>query len=97
MKLAANLATRAARQFDAWAVPPTHAMAHSFARVFGDHTFFIDRHGLSIVEVLDDAEAVPVEHGRVVKIATWADAACTALSPHPRETTPVKVRLDEPN
>ncbi len=92
MKLSVLSARQAAAQFDAWPVPPMHRMAHSLASIFGDHTFFLDRHGLNIVEVIDD-EGRAYERGRVVKLATWADSACTVLSPHPEETTSTEVDL----
>ena len=40
--------------------------------LFGDHTFFLDRNGLNVVESNEDAQAGAPE-GTVVNLASWTD------------------------
>ena len=96
MKLTPMQTSRAARQIKAWAAPEDDPAARWFSDFFGEHTFFLDRHGLSIVEPMEDQSTGDVELGRVIKVAGWLDAACTVLSPHPWEITSVVVTLDGP-
>ena len=64
-------------QFDAQAIPTGHPAMPQLARLFGDHTFFLDSEGLSIVEPL----------------ASWADETKASLEPHEPEPTEVVVDL----
>jgi hypothetical protein len=50
MKLSSKLVERTLSQFEAEAVPASHPAAAQFNELFGDHTFFLDADGLSIVE-----------------------------------------------
>jgi hypothetical protein len=74
------------------AVPADHPAAQELGEVFGDHTFFVDEEGLSIVEPAP-ASASPPETGQIVKIASWVDASYSALAPHEREWTDIVVPL----
>jgi hypothetical protein len=65
-----------------------------FSRLFGEHTFFVDQAGLSIVEPTAAPES-GVEAGRIVKLASWIDDTRSRLTPHEREVTDVVVVLDK--
>jgi hypothetical protein len=39
--------------------------------LFGEHTFFLDHNGLSILEPVDAAGAVP-QSARIVNLANWS-------------------------
>ncbi|MGU3494903.1 hypothetical protein ACLBXM_12745 [Xanthobacteraceae bacterium A53D] len=93
MKLSAEHIHLAAGQIDAQAVPETHPATVHLAQAFGDHTFFIDATGLSIVEPVTQAEAADPPSGQVVKIATWLDANRTQLVPQEPEYTDVIIDL----
>ncbi len=90
MKLTSTRVADAAKQIDARAIPDTGPTARSFIELFGDHTFFLDDDGLSIVEVETDGD---LALGRVVKLAKWVDEGRTVLAPHPREVTNIVVAL----
>jgi hypothetical protein len=50
MKLNAAQVERALGQFDARALPENHPVVPQLNTLFGDHTFFLDRNGLNVVE-----------------------------------------------
>ena len=50
MKLTSAQVERTMTQFDARPVPDDHPMVPQLNNLFGDHTFFLDRNGLSVVE-----------------------------------------------
>lgn len=95
MKLTQNDADNTARLLEARPLPESHPVTDSLVELFGEHTFFIDGDGLFIVEAADIESDGGADLGRVVKLANWADAHRTVLSPHPREDTPVVVTLDD--
>ena len=80
MKLTSGAIEKAVQQLDLQPVPDSHPVMQRFNALFGDHTFFIDSQGLNIVE--PDEPADGMETGRVVKLASWADAARTKLDQH---------------
>ncbi|WP_342358665.1 hypothetical protein [Terrarubrum flagellatum] len=86
MKLNPTRINQTLSQFDAQPLPETHPAMPQFNELFGEHTFFINENGLSIVE--PDA---PIDGqgktGRVVKIASWIDESRSRLAPHEREFT----------
>lgn len=92
MKLAAAMVTQTLDQYDAKVIPETHPAVAQLSKRFGDHTFFIDGSGLTIVE---PTEADKPHHtvGVVVNIANWADADRSALEPHAPEMTDIVVEL----
>jgi hypothetical protein len=92
MKLSAKQLERAALQLGARAVPDDHPVVSQLTQLYGDHTFFLDVDGLEIVET--DQSAVPSVPAKVVKLANWADAKCTKLTPHEPQATDVAVDLD---
>lgn len=93
MKLTSDLVRRTVRQFDAQTIPDTHPAIPQLSELFGDHTFFLDAHGLHIVEPAE-ATKTGVQSGRVVKLASWSDADHTALAPHRPEATDIVVVFD---
>ncbi len=92
MKLNAAQVEQALSQFNAQALPDTHPVIPQLNNLFGDHTFFLDKSGLNVLESLDpDAEA---RTGTVVNLASWADPDRTSLAPHEPEPTGVVVVLE---
>ena len=79
-------------QFDAQAIPTGHPAMPQLARLFGDHTFFLDSEGLKIVEPIE-AEQNDSGRGVVVNLASWADETKASLEPHEPEPTEVVVDL----
>ncbi|MDR6872699.1 hypothetical protein J2Y55_003718 [Bosea sp. BE125] len=75
------------------ALPENHPITDQLSDVFGDHTFFFDAGGLTIIEPAkpDDESA---NLGQVIKLASWIDDARTKLAPHLPEYTAVVVELD---
>jgi hypothetical protein len=62
--------------------------------LFGDHTFFLDRNGLSVVEPNEDTRpGAPT--GTVVNLASWTDEAMDGLRPHDPQPTEVVVMLEK--
>ena len=77
-------------QFEAQAIPAGHPAMPQLARLFGDHTFFLDSQGLNIVEPIE-AEQNDRGRGVVVNLASWADESKASLEPHDPELTEVVV------
>jgi hypothetical protein len=98
MKLKPATVERTLAQFPAQAIPADHPAVPQLNSLFGDHTFFLDSKGLSILE---PAPAAPKESAQVIRLADWKDAERTGLVPHEPEETDVVVALkadegDEP-
>jgi hypothetical protein len=81
------------QQFQAKAIPAGHAMMPQLERLFGDHTYFLDGKGLSIVEPVD-AEQDGGGRAVVVNLASWADDSHGNLEPHPPEATDLVIDLE---
>jgi hypothetical protein len=92
MKLTSANIKRVVDQIDASAVPEDHPLMGQLNATFGDHTFFLDREGLNIVEPGDGGDA---EAGRIVRLAAWGDERRATLAPHDRRLTDVVVVLSE--
>ena len=60
--------------------------------MFGEHTFFLDSHGLNIVEPAEAAGS-GAQLAKVVNVANWSDANRNRLEPHEPEPTDVVVTL----
>lgn len=88
MKLSTALVDRTETQFGAQALPDNHPAMQQLHSTFGDHTFFLDGDGLHVVE------PAGTHTGQVAKIASWADAGRTTLSPHSPEPIDVVIELD---
>ncbi len=93
MKLNGAQIERALSQFDAQAIPAEHPAIPKLERLFGDHTYFLDNNGLSIVEPIE-AEQADGHLGVVVNLASWADDSAASLEPHEPEPTELVVDLE---
>ena len=93
MKLNSALVERTLDQFQAQAIPDNHPVVSQLNSLFGDHTFFLDTNGLSIVEPSGSTDS-GAQTAQVVKIAEWKDTNRTSLVPHEPEPTEVVIVLD---
>src|SRR5262249_57566027 len=59
--------------------PPRDSTAHD---LFGEHTFFLDRNGLNIVEPAEAAAGAAAQSAKVVNLASWSDDDPTRLELH---------------
>jgi hypothetical protein len=93
MKLTSDMVVQTLTQFEAQLIPDHHPVVPELTKLFGDHTFFLDTDGLSIVE---PAEADPpgVAVWQIIKLADWKDATQTSLTPHAPEPTDVFIELE---
>ena len=91
MKLTPTLVEQTVAQFQAVALPDTHAAHQKLEEIFGDHTFLLNDNGLHIVEPVTESGGTEV--GRIVKIADWQGPGQTTLAPHQPEPTDVVIRL----
>jgi hypothetical protein len=92
MKLNSISIERALSQMDAQAVPESHPAVPKFNSLFGDHTFFIDGKGLSIVEPIESIDR-DLGKAQLVNLASWTDDSRTNLVPHKPETTDIVLQL----
>jgi len=53
MKLTSMQVSTTLRQFEARAIPENHPIISQLNGLFGEHTFFLDHNGLSILEPVD--------------------------------------------
>lgn len=90
MKLNAVQIERTLSQFKAEAIPDDHPLVRELSVLFGDHTFFLDPNGLSVVEPNESVQA-SAKSGTVVNLANWSDAHLTSLAPHEPEPTEIVV------
>jgi hypothetical protein len=91
MKLNSTLIERTIAQFQAVALPDTHAAHEKLEAIFGHHTFLLNDNGLHIVEPVMDSGGTEV--GQVMKIADWQGAGQTRLAPHQPEPTDIVIKL----
>ena len=80
-------------QFVAQAIPESHPVLTRLNELFGDHTFFVDSDGLSIVEPIDGAAPGSTQAARVVNVANWSDESLANLAAHEPEPTDAIVEL----
>ena len=94
MKLTSAQVERTLSQFEAQAIPDDHPVVPQLISLFGEHTFFLDSHGLNIVEPAWTAlaESEP-RRAKVVNVANWSHGNETKLEPHEPEPTDVIVTL----
>ena len=92
MKMTSEFLQLTAAQLNAQAVPESHPALPQLKELFGDHTFFIDSHGLNIVEPEDHARNGMVV-GIVFNIATWSKDSPEHLVTHEPEQTPLEIIL----
>ena len=89
MKLSPTQIGHVEHQMGFQAVPDNHPVLADLEGTFGNHTFFLDRQGLNIVEV--DAESDGA--GVIFKLASWASDNMSELLPHDPEMRPATVDL----
>ncbi len=77
---------------NAQAIPDDHPALPQLNGLFGDHTFFLDSHGLNIVEPVEPAKS-RARTGKVVNLASWSDSNPARLEPHEPELTDVVIEL----
>ena len=58
MKLSPAQVERTVNQLQIEAIPDNHPLVSQLNRLFGEHTYFLDQNGLSIVEPADDEPGV---------------------------------------
>jgi hypothetical protein len=92
MKLTSAQVERTLGQFEAEAIPESHPVVPQLNDLFGEHTFFLDRKGLNIVEPTDGSRA-GLQSAKVVNLASWSDAGSSGLEPHEPEPTDVVIML----
>jgi hypothetical protein len=92
MKLNSARLERTLGQFEARAIPDDHPVIPQLNDLFGEHTFFLDRHGLNIVEPAE-AGGAAAQSGKVVNLASWSDDDRSGLEVHEPETTDVVITL----
>ena len=61
--------------------------------MFGEHTFFLDRNGLNIVEPAEAAGAA-TRSATVVNLASWSDDNRSGLELHEPEATDVVITFE---
>jgi hypothetical protein len=81
MKLTSTQVDQALTQIEAAVVPDDHPMVPKLNGLFGEHTYFLNAEGLTIIE------PPPRDGGgrtecQVVHLANWTDANLTSLAPH---------------
>jgi hypothetical protein len=89
MKLNSAQLERTLGQLEARAIPDGHPLIQQLNDLFGEHTFFLDRHGLNIVEPIEAAG----ESAMVVNLASWSDESRSGLEVHEPEATDVVIML----
>jgi hypothetical protein len=87
MKLTPAQVQETLSQYDAEPIPDNHRLLPRLNEWFGDHTFFLDSNGLSIVEPAGEVPHTATRSARVVSLAHWSDDACTKLAGHRPEPT----------
>ena len=92
MKLSSARIERTLSQYEAQAIPENHPVVPQLNRLFGEHTFFLDSSGLSIVEPAAPA-TTGGQAGKIVHLAHWSEGNPTSLEPHDPEPTDVVVSL----
>ncbi len=94
MQLTSTQVQRTLSQFDAEAIPANHPALPQLTRLFGKHTFFLDREGLSIVEPAEPVAGTDVQAGMVVNVASWNNSDPPALEPHDPAPTDVVILFE---
>ena len=93
MKLNSAQVERTLSQLQGEAIPDNHPVVPHLNNIFGEHTFFLDGNGLSIVEPAS-AAGRGTPWAKVVNLANWSDANPNRLEPHQPEPTDIVVTLE---
>src|SRR6266545_2244237 len=94
MQLTSAQVKRTLAQFEAQEVPANHSAMAQLTRLFGEHTFFLDRHGLNILEPVEADQPTDARMCKVVCVADWNDADPPSLEPHEPEATELVIQLE---
>jgi len=94
MKLNSAQLERTLVQFEAQAIPDDHPVIPQLNDLFGEHTFFLDRNGLNIVEPAEATAGAAAQSGKVVNLANWSDDDSTGLELHEPETTDIVITFE---
>ncbi|HLZ02290.1 MAG TPA: hypothetical protein VKR55_09075 [Bradyrhizobium sp.] len=86
MKLNETQVKQTLNQMDAHVLPDSHPAVTQLTTMFGDHTFFLDKRGLNVLEPAETPET-GMQSGEVLNLADWTDASLTSLTPHEPEST----------
>jgi hypothetical protein len=92
MKLNSAQVQRTLGQFEARVIPYDAPVIEQLNEVFGEHTFFLDQHGLNIVEPVEAAEPA-AECAKVVNLGSWTDDSRSGLELHEPAVTDIVVTL----
>jgi hypothetical protein len=94
MKLNSAQVKQTLSQMNAQVVPDDHPAVAQLTGMFGDHTFFLDKSGLKVLEPTEAPER-EVQSGEVVSLADWSDATLTSLTPHAPSLTGTIITLGQ--
>src|SRR5712671_1474074 len=94
MKLTSAQVERTLGQFEAQAIPDDHPVIPQLNDLFGEHTFFLDRNGLNIVEPAEAAAGAAAQSAKVVNLASWSDDDPTGLELHEPEATDIVITFE---
>ena len=72
MKLNSTQVKQTLNQFEAEVLPDNHPVVPQLHSIFGDHTFFLNGSGLSVLEPAETPER-EVPAGEVASLASWSD------------------------
>ena len=95
MRLSAAQVEKAESQLHAEAIPENHPLIPKLNELFGDHTYFLDNRGLSVVEQAAQDSSMPGAGAKVVvvNLANWTDSDPPKLEAHEPELTDSTVTL----
>ncbi|HTV34915.1 MAG TPA: hypothetical protein VMF12_00665 [Xanthobacteraceae bacterium] len=98
MKLNAAQAERMRSQLNAEPLPDGHPLIAKLNELFGDHTYFLSTHGLTVVEPAPGEEqqtSKPNDSKKVVvvNLANWTESNPPKLEAHEPELTDSTVLL----
>jgi hypothetical protein len=94
MKLSKVQIDRTLSQFPAQVLAEDHPAVEQFSELFGQHTFFLDGRGLSVLELLE-VPGMEAQDGEIIRLADWSDANFTKLTTYQPEPTGVVIHLKE--
>jgi hypothetical protein len=92
MKLNSAQLERTLGQFEARAIPDDHPVIPQLNDLFGEHTFFLDRNGLNIVEPAEAAAGAAAQSAKVVNLGSWSDD--DRLELHEPEATDIVITFE---
>src|SRR6516162_3290643 len=94
MKLNSAQVQQTLGQFEARVIPDEDPVIAQLNELFGEHTFFLDRNGLNIVEPTEATAGAVAESAKVVNLASWSDDDPTGLELHEPEATDIVITFE---